>query len=150
MTAKDVGSPNDFMLCYWFTKILLSGHCLSGAAHCCWHAAHIYYLDKTEWSRVLEDRVSTVRKGVSTSCIHPWWYVLCTIFQAINAHWLNFDRHCILCVGWVGPWQIMTRTGFDMFDVHFQDPVYPQFASPRLLCVLSKTTSRRFSLYISS
>ena len=35
MTAEDVGSPNDFMSCYWFTEILLSGHCLSGAAHCC-------------------------------------------------------------------------------------------------------------------
>ena len=75
MTTEDVGSPNDFMLCYWFTKILLSGHCLSGTAHCCWHAAHIYHMDKTEWSRVLEDTVSTVWKSVSTSCIHPWWYV---------------------------------------------------------------------------
>ena len=108
MTTEDVGFPNDFMLCYWFTKILLSGHCLSGTAHCCWHAAHRYYLDKTEWPRVLEDRVATVRKGVSTSCFHPWWYVPCAILQAVKAHWLTFTRtrDCILCVGWIGSWQI--------------------------------------------
>ena len=31
--VEDVGSPHDFMLCYRFTGILLSGCCLSGAAH---------------------------------------------------------------------------------------------------------------------
>ena len=44
----------------------------------------------------------------------------------------------------------MIVTGLDVFDVHCQDPVYPQFASPRLLRVLSKTTSRHVRLYISS